>query len=229
MKAIQAIFIAILSVAQQISCSPEASVIQQKTRNIAGVDVVDTPIVQNALQHARKYADELTYKHYMRAWLLGTILIQKNPKLNGKIDMEVHALGTILHDLGWDETGRMVSKTRRFEVDSAIEARNFIRSHPNGKDWDERRVQMVWDAIALHGERSILNFKEDVVKSVNDGMMIDFAGPTMSRGAVSKAQWDAINKMFPREGFKTGFTKKIIWLCQTKPESTYGNYRLYFF
>jgi hypothetical protein len=118
--------------------------------------------------------------------------------------------------------GRMISKTRRFEVDSAIEARNFIHNHPTGKDWDERQVQMVWHAIALHGERSILNFEEDVVKSVNDGMMVDFAGPAMSRGAVSKAQWDAINNMFPREGFKAGFTKKIIWLCQTKPESIYG-------
>jgi hypothetical protein len=63
MKAIQAISIAILSSAQPLSCSLGASLVQQPSRNIAGVDIVDTPIVQNALEHARKYADELTYKH----------------------------------------------------------------------------------------------------------------------------------------------------------------------
>jgi len=211
-----------IHLSQSIHCSQEGFLAQQPTRTVAGVNVVDTPIVRSALEYARQCADDMTYKHYMRAWILGTILIQRYPKMSGKADMEVHALGTILHDLGWDESGRLISKNRRFEVDSAIEARNFIRNHTDGKNWDERRVQMVWDAIALHGERSILNYKEDIIQSVNAGMIIDFAGRAMSRGAITEAQCDAIHKEFLRAGFKEGFTKKIVWLCKKKPESTYG-------
>jgi hypothetical protein len=38
----------------------------------------------------------------MRTWLYGAAVINTNETLRREVDLEAHALGTILHDLGWD-------------------------------------------------------------------------------------------------------------------------------
>jgi hypothetical protein len=45
----------------------------------------------------------------------------------------------LMHDIGWDPIGELVSKDRRFEVDGADAARNFLRKE--APDWDKHRLQ----------------------------------------------------------------------------------------
>jgi hypothetical protein len=71
------------------------------TTIIAGVEVVDTPIVRDAQALISKFPNFL-YFHCMRTWLLGAATINANKTLKAEVDLEAHALGTILHDLGWD-------------------------------------------------------------------------------------------------------------------------------
>lgn len=73
------------------------------TTVIAGVEVVDTQIVRDARAIIAKFPDYLHY-HCMRVWLLGAATINANKTLKAEVDLEAHALGTILHDLGWDST-----------------------------------------------------------------------------------------------------------------------------
>lgn len=93
----------------------------------------------------------------------------------------MHAVAAILHDLGFDKNpnSTIVSPDRRFEVDGAIAARNFIRAHSDGRGWEERRVQLVWDAIALHGDQRIALFKEPDIAMVSRGIAMDFSGPNL--------------------------------------------------
>src|ERR1700760_1038889 len=77
------------------------------TRDIAGISVLDTPIVRQALEFTRTHSDDFTYNHVVRSWILGTAAIQRMPKFNGTIDLEVVAIGTLMHDLGWDITGTL--------------------------------------------------------------------------------------------------------------------------
>jgi hypothetical protein len=187
---------------------------------IAGVEVVWTPIIQDALDYAKAVADDMTYRHIIRSWLFGVREIANNSNLASS-DLEVHALGAILHDLGWDETPNSphVSPDKRFEVDGAIGARKFIRAHRDGKDWEERRVQLVWDSIALHGTPSIAFHKEQEVQAVGLGIVQDVGG----RGPhIPSAPYDKIVAEYPQSDVDIGLQNKIIWLCRTKPESTYG-------
>jgi hypothetical protein len=194
-------------------------------RVIAGVSVVDTPLVRAAETFARYHGSNFVYKHVMRSWLFGVLLVEQNATLRAIVDPEVHAVAAILHDLGWDRgpNSTLVSPDRRFEVDGAIAARDFIRAHEDGKKWDERRVQLVWDAIALHTERSIAYFKELDVQVVSRGIALDFEGPGQG---VTKESYGAVLREFPKDDFKSGVNETIIWLCQTKPATTYGELAL---
>jgi hypothetical protein len=73
------------------------------TTVIAGVEVVDTQIVRDAQKIIQKFPDYLHF-HCMRTWLYGAAVINANETLKREVDLEAHALGTILHDLGWDST-----------------------------------------------------------------------------------------------------------------------------
>ncbi|CAH0045668.1 unnamed protein product [Clonostachys solani] len=188
-------------------------------RTIAGVTVVDTQIVRDAQQFAREHSTDWVYRHVMRAWLFGVQIISHNPTLQQGVDLEAHAIATLLHDLGWHQTSTssFVSDDKRFEVDGAIAARDFIRNHQDGKLWDEYRVQRVWDAIALHTQPSIADYKELDVKVTGNGVLADFAGPIYG---VTKSEYDAIVQEFPNDGFLEGVNNTIVWLCRTKPQTT---------
>ena len=123
------------------------------TRVFAGVEVPDTPLIRRALKVCREHLNDLSYNHCVRSWLLGFIIAAKTPELQGR-DLEAHAIAAILHDLGWAENGSdLVSRDKRFEVDGANAARDFLKRET--ADWDKHRIQVVWDAIALHTTLSI--------------------------------------------------------------------------
>ena len=122
------------------------------TRTLAGVQVPDTPLITKALDLCRKHLNDLAYNHSVRSWLFGFIIAAKIPERQDR-DLEAHAIAAILHDLGWAEDIDLVSDDKRFEVDGAIAAREFLEREAG--DWDKHRLQLVWDAIALHTTPSI--------------------------------------------------------------------------
>ncbi|KAK3368321.1 hypothetical protein B0H63DRAFT_504253 [Podospora didyma] len=192
-------------------------------RTLGGVSVVDTPVVRAAQAYARAHGSDFVYKHIMRSWLFGALIIQHNATLRATVDPEVHAVAAILHDLGWDRTpgSPLISANRRFEVDGAIGARAFIRGNVYGRLWEERRVQLVWDSIALHTDPSIAWFKELDVQVVSKGITMDFLGPMEG---VTASEYAAVVRDFPKDGFKTGVNDTVTWLCQTKPSTTVDNW-----
>jgi hypothetical protein len=158
----------------------------------------------------------------MRSWLFGTLMLEHNNTLQSIVDPEVHAVAILLHDLGFDRTpnSTIVTLDHRFEVDGAIAARKFIRAHQQGRHWEERRVQLVWDAIALHGEHRFSLFKEPEVETVSRSVSLDFSGPSLG---ISEAEYSAVLKAFPpAEDFKNSIVETMSWLCRAKPEMTYG-------
>lgn len=190
------------------------------TTNIAGVKVVWTPIVRDALEFAKENGDNMTYKHIVRTWLFGALEIANNTELSS-VDLEVHAVASILHDLGWDETpgSKFISSNKRFEIDGAIGAREFIRAHPDGNKWDRRRLQLVFDGIALHGTPSISAWKEPEVNAVNLGVFHDVERPGPH---IDPAAFARIVSEYPRDDIRLGLQNKVIWYCRTKPATTYG-------
>lgn len=197
-------------------------------RTIAGVSVVDTPLVRAAQNYAHEHGDPFVYKHIMRSWLFGSLILQHNDTLAATVDKEVHAVAALLHDLGWDRDphSHMISPDKRFEVDGAIAAREFILSqsspHLSGKGkskWDKHRIQLVWDAIALHTQRGIAYYKEPEVEVVAKGVGMDFLGPGWG---VTREEYNNVLKEFPNDDLKRGVNETVVWLCGHKAGSTYG-------
>ncbi|CAH0055097.1 unnamed protein product [Clonostachys solani] len=201
------------------SCQESDHIDQYHHRTIAGVQVIDTPLVRAAQQLALDHSTDWAYKHIMRSWLFGALIIDNNATLHESIDLEVHAIAALMHDMGWDPTPNspFVSSDKRFEVDGAMAAREFIRGSNVSARWDDHRIQLVWDAIALHATPSIHTYKELEVAVTATGINADGAGPSFG---ITKDQYDSVLREFPDFDLVDGANKTMIWLCQTKPRTT---------
>lgn len=158
----------------------------------------------------------------MRGWLYGALILEDNDTLRATVDPEVHALSAIMHDLGFDQTpsSPIVSADRRFEIDGAIAARDFISHHGTQESWPERRMQLVWDAIALHSQASIYAYKEPDVAAVGNGVSADFTAPAVF--GIPEQAYAAVLQEFPKVDLLGSVEQTFFWLCQTKPATTYG-------
>ena len=80
------------------------------TQMLAGVSVPDTPLVQQALQFARRDCEPYLFNHVVRSWLLAARIGQL-----GRIehDAEVVAVGTLLHDISPSMNASMARATSR--------------------------------------------------------------------------------------------------------------------
>jgi hypothetical protein len=98
------------------------------TTKLAGIDVIDTQIVRDARALVKGYGEPYLQKHVLRTWLFGAAMIQNNATLRASVDVEVHALATILHDLGWDR--KFVSAVSYEFCDAKIEIDLSVISYP---------------------------------------------------------------------------------------------------
>ncbi|KAK5655563.1 hypothetical protein OQA88_5494 [Cercophora sp. LCS_1] len=194
------------------------------TRTIAGVSLPDTPLIRSAHTLLQQHSNPTLYRHVMRSWLLGSLMLHHNSTPSSQIDPEVHAVSILLHDLGLGDTpgSPVVSPDRRFEVDGAIAARDFITTRSIGpKRWDEHKVQLMWDAIALHTQLSVAVYKEPVVDAVARGISLDFSGPGLG---VTEEEYKKVVEEFPRDGFKTSVVETVSRLCRDKAGTTYDTW-----
>ncbi|KAL9090906.1 MAG: hypothetical protein Q9165_005114 [Trypethelium subeluteriae] len=213
-------------------------IIPSPSRQIAGITVCDTPLVRKALNFAKAHLREFAYRHVMRCWIFGTALISHTVAQNGNgepFDHEAFSVAVILHELGWALTTPLVSKDKRFEVDGANAAREFLRTESsNGEEkdkWDKHRLQLVWDSIALHTTESIALHKQPEVAAVNMGTFVDVLGagslsmlPPDARNLLTTETFEAVVRELPRAGWREGCIEALCELCRTKPESTYDNF-----
>ena len=193
-----------------------------KTRVLAGVTVPDTSLVNAAIKFAQENLDEVFFNHVMRSFLFSIVIVSKNPE-HKDIDLEALAVSGILHDIGFDKTGKSISNDKRFEVDGACAARDFLRQQ--APEWDKHRVQLVWDAVALHTTPSIVLHKEAEVAACSLGVTADFGGPANFPNILTWNEYNAIVQEFPRLKFTNCIIDIISGFCKSKPHTTYDNFQ----
>ncbi|CAJ2503129.1 Uu.00g105230.m01.CDS01 [Anthostomella pinea] len=191
------------------------------TRTVAGVTIPNTTLITAALDYARQHSTDYTYNHIVRSLLLGTVISDKIPALLNR-DREAHAVAAVLHDLGFPighpPHSKILSSDKRFEVDGANAARAFLKREAAGDDsdkWDKHRLQLVWDAIALHTTGSIVFEKEPEVQATSYGIWADFQGPDSGIGRPVDE--------YPRLGLMKGLKENMLHICKAKPQTTYDN------
>ncbi|TDD88181.1 HD domain-containing protein [Actinomadura rubrisoli] len=92
-------------------------------------------------------------------------------------DDEVLFLSCVLHDVGLTAQG---DGDQRFEVDGADVAAAFLRDHGLADD----RVQIVWEAIALHTSRGIATRMRAEISLTHAGTGLDVVGPDVGEPGV---------------------------------------------
>src|SRR5207245_1435362 len=178
----------------------------------AGIAVPDTKLAADATELVRDTAPELIYHHSRRVYWFGS-LQGHNRGLSW--DPELLYIGAMFHDLGLGE--RFRTDRRRFEVDSADEARRFLQSHRVPED----SIRRVWTAIALHTTPGIPEFMEPEVALVTAGVEYDVLG--IGYDAVSDSDRAEITRLHPRPNFKRRILAAFTEGIAPKPETTFGN------
>ena len=179
---------------------------------VAGVTVPDTKLTREATDLVRESTTDLVYNHSRRVFLFGS-LQGRNRGLS--FDPELLYIGAMFHDVGLNAEFR--GSGRRFEVDSAGEARRFLQGHRVPED----SVRRVWTAIALHTTPGIPEFMEPEVALVTAGVEYDVLG--IGYHDVSDADRAEITALHPRPDFKRSILQAFTEGIAPKPETTFGN------
>jgi hypothetical protein len=178
----------------------------------AGVTVPDTKLAREATELVRASTTDLVYHHSRRVFWFGS-LQGHNRGLSW--DPELLYIGAMFHDLGLNE--RFRGSGRRFEVDSADEARRFLQGHGVPED----SIRRVWTAIALHTTPGVPEFMEPEVALVTAGVEYDVLG--IGYHNVSDADRAEIVALHPRPNFKRNILEAFTEGIAPRPETTFGN------
>jgi hypothetical protein len=178
----------------------------------AGVPIPDTKLAREATELVRDSTTDLVYNHSRRVFWFGS-LQGRNRGLS--FDPELLYIGAMFHDLGLNEQFR--SSGRRFEVDSADEARRFLQGHGMPDD----SIRRVWTAIALHTTPGVPEFMEPEVALVTAGVEYDVLG--IGYHDISDADRAEITTLHPRPDFKRSILQAFTEGIAPKPETTFGN------
>jgi hypothetical protein len=178
----------------------------------AGVMIPDTKLARDATDLVRDSTTDLVYHHSRRVFWFGS-LQGRNRGLS--FDPELLYIGAMFHDLGLK--AQFHSSGRRFEVDSAGEARRFLQDHGVPED----SIRRVWTAIALHTTPGIPEFMEPEVALVTAGVEYDVLG--IGYQDISEANRAEITALHPRPDFKRSILQAFTEGIAPKPETTFGN------
>jgi len=178
----------------------------------AGVTVPDTKLARDATELVRDNTTDLIYNHSRRVFWFGSLQGQ-NRGLS--FDPELLYIGAMFHDLGLNPEYR--GSGRRFEVDSAGQARRFLQGHNVPED----SIRRVWTAVALHTTPGVPEFMEPEVALVTAGVEYDVLG--IGYRDVSDADRAEITALHPRPDFKRRILQAFTEGNVPKPETTFGN------
>jgi hypothetical protein len=179
---------------------------------IAGIHIPDSTMARAATQLIRDTEDDLLYHHSRRVFLWGALTGERRGL---QYDPELLYIGTMFHDMGLTEAYN--SSDRRFEVESANAARNFLKSY----DIAERDVDDVWTSIALHTTPGVPEHMRPTIALVTAGVEMDVLG--IAYHDFTNTQRDHVCEHHPRgaafkENIIGAFTKGFI----KKPLTTFG-------
>ncbi|CAL9488119.1 hypothetical protein SUDANB121_03195 [Nocardiopsis dassonvillei] len=148
-----------------------------------------TGLALDALRLARETEAPAIFNHSMRTYLYGRFLGEhRGLRPDHDYDDELLFLGCVLHDIGLTPHGDLGG---RFDIDGADTAAAFL--HDRGVEAD--RVEVVWDAVALHlcFEVAVRKRPEIALVSLGAGYDLGREGPALPEGEA-----DRIHAVLPR-------------------------------
>src|SRR6201982_2101015 len=156
---------------------------------VAGVFVPDSKRAREVTELVRDTEPPLLFHHSSRVYYWGALTGKRRGL---RFDPELLYAGAMFHDMGL--TPQYASADKRFEVDGANVAGDFLRSHGIA----ERDIETVWTAVALHTTPGIPQFMHPVIALVTAGVEMDVLGIAFSE--FTEAEREAVVRAHPRSG-----------------------------
>ena len=173
--------------------------------------MIDTPLVTSAMEFARTHSEPYLFNHAVRSWLFAARLGQLQGITH---DAEVVAVSALLHDIGLTNS---FTGQRRFEIEGADAARAFAQE----QGLDDRRVQLIWDTVALNPRLRSPCTKTEVALCTS-GIALDYGG--LQYDQIPPDEMNGILSEFPRLDMKRCFTESVCGIVKAKPETTSDNF-----
>lgn len=186
------------------------------TESIAGVPIPDTPLVADATALVTRTlvqgaASPLLFHHSRRVYLFGML----HAEIRGLApDPELLYVGAMFHDLGLTDTYR--TPERRFEIDGAAVAEEFLRAHGVVAG----PARQVWTAIALHTTPGVPEYMEPEIALVTAGVETDVLG--IGYAELDPAAVAEVVAAHPRPDFKNAILHAFDHGFRDRPGSTFG-------
>jgi HD domain len=178
---------------------------------ISGIKIPDSKIAREAAELVRRHETEMLFNHSVRVFVFGAM---KGIRENLKFDPELLYVAALFHDLGLVDAYH--TETKRFEVDGADAAREFLKRH----GIPEPKADLVWEAIALHTTRGIPQYMRPEIALTNAGVLVDVVG--IGYDAYTPEQREEVIAAFPRGDFKNEFIEVQTSSALKKPQTTFG-------
>ena len=181
------------------------------TSVISGVKIPDSQLAREAAELVRSYEDDMLFNHSVRVYVFGAM---KGLRQKLKFDSELLYVAALFHDLGLVD--HYHTQTKRFEVDGADAAREFLRT----RGIAEPQADLVWEAIALHTTPGIPQYMRPEIALTNAGVLVDVVG--VGYDDYTPEQRDQVISALPRGDFKNEFLKVQMCSALKKPQTTFG-------
>ena len=183
------------------------------TNAVAGIHVPDSSMAREITELVKDTASPLIFHHSSRVFYFASLA---GKRLGLKYDDELLYAGCMFHDMGL--THQHSSDCCRFEVDGANAARDFLNSH----GINERDIERVWTAIALHTTPGIPEHMHPLIALVTAGVETDVLG--LHHEGLSAVDRDAVVQAHPRgDHFKEAIIQTFYNGVRHKPQTTFGN------
>ncbi len=134
---------------------------------VAGIAVPDSALARQITELVRDTETDLLYNHSRRVYFFAALSGEAKAL---KYDAELLYAAAMFHDMGL--MAPYSSKDKRFEVDGANTARDFLR----GKGVSEADIETVWTSIALHTTPNIPQYMKPEIALLTAGVEMDVLG-----------------------------------------------------
>lgn len=183
------------------------------TAHVAGVAIPNSHMVREAMAVVRQDMPDVLIGHAFRVFLFAT-LIGRRRSLD--FSEELLFVAAAFHHQGL--TRRYGASSRRFEVDSADAAIDFLARY----GLSQTQMQGVWTAIALHTTFGLSGFESPLVELLHAGVGTDLMA--LHFDEIAEDDRAAVVRAYPRErAFKSLIIDALADGITWRPATTFGN------
>jgi HD domain len=173
--------------------------------------VPESQLTREATALLHEFSTPLLFNHSHRVFFWANELGRQTGQT---FDAELLFVCAAFHDLGLLK--KFSSADDRFEVDSANAVRQFLEHH----HVPAPRIQVAWDAIALHTTPGIAAYKPLEVELLYNGVALDVLGIGYERFPEDLRK--TVVDQYPRVNFKQEIAKAFLGGFEHKTQTTEG-------